>query len=104
MHMYVCMIYYTALNSKFLWRNEHFIHLMLYISPADPSAHRRQKTVVTDMCYRTEISSLMDFGTPDCSLGKGTTRLKRICGVALVTAGSVHSDLPWQLKDTELSA
>ncbi|XP_072238048.1 kazrin, periplakin interacting protein b isoform X1 [Leuresthes tenuis] len=34
------------------------------------SVHRRQKTVVTDMCYPTEISSLMDFGTPDCSLGK----------------------------------
>ncbi|XP_028432576.1 kazrin, periplakin interacting protein b isoform X6 [Etheostoma cragini] len=36
----------------------------------DPSMHHRQKTVVTDMCYPTEISSLMDFGTPDCSLGK----------------------------------
>ncbi|XP_023153875.3 kazrin-A-like isoform X2 [Amphiprion ocellaris] len=36
----------------------------------DPSVHHRQKTVVTDMCYPTEISSLMDFGTPDCSLGK----------------------------------
>ncbi|XP_037630610.1 kazrin, periplakin interacting protein b isoform X5 [Sebastes umbrosus] len=36
----------------------------------DPSMHHRQKTMVTDMCYPTEISSLMDFGTPDCSLGK----------------------------------
>ncbi|XP_005927456.1 kazrin isoform X2 [Haplochromis burtoni] len=36
----------------------------------DPSMRHRQKTVVTDMCYPTEISSLMDFGTPDCSLGK----------------------------------
>ncbi|KAE8298423.1 Kazrin [Larimichthys crocea] len=36
----------------------------------DPSVHHRQKTVVTDMCYPTEISSLMDFGTQDCSLGK----------------------------------
>ncbi|XP_028302220.1 kazrin isoform X1 [Gouania willdenowi] len=36
----------------------------------DPSVHHRQKTVVTDMCYRAEISSLMDFGTPDRSLGK----------------------------------
>ncbi|XP_060926416.1 kazrin, periplakin interacting protein b [Limanda limanda] len=36
----------------------------------DPSVHHRQKTVVTDMCYPTEISSLMDFGTADCSLGK----------------------------------
>ncbi|XP_068171118.1 kazrin, periplakin interacting protein b isoform X4 [Antennarius striatus] len=37
---------------------------------ADPSVHHRQKTVVTDMCYPAEISSLMDFGTPDCSLSK----------------------------------
>lgn len=37
----------------------------------------RQKTVVTDMCYPTEISSLMDFGTPDCSLGKGTAALQK---------------------------
>ncbi|XP_057703048.1 kazrin, periplakin interacting protein b isoform X2 [Corythoichthys intestinalis] len=36
----------------------------------DSSVHHRQKTVVTDMCYPTEISSLMDFGSPDCSLGK----------------------------------
>ncbi|XP_068171116.1 kazrin, periplakin interacting protein b isoform X2 [Antennarius striatus] len=36
----------------------------------DPSVHHRQKTVVTDMCYPAEISSLMDFGTPDCSLSK----------------------------------
>ncbi|KAF3856182.1 hypothetical protein F7725_016905 [Dissostichus mawsoni] len=40
----------------------------------DPSMHHRQKTVVRDMCYPTEISSLMDFGTPDCSLGKGWER------------------------------
>lgn len=59
------------------------------------------------MCYPTEISSLMDFGTPDCSLGKGMASLwkkKKIQSVALATAGSVHSDLPWQLEDTELSA
>ncbi|CAM9336535.1 unnamed protein product, partial [Lampetra planeri] len=30
----------------------------------------RQRTVVADMCYPTEISSLMDFGTQDCSLSK----------------------------------
>ncbi|XP_054641897.1 kazrin, periplakin interacting protein b isoform X4 [Dunckerocampus dactyliophorus] len=36
----------------------------------DPSVHHRQKTVMTDMCYPAEISSLMDFGSPDCSLGK----------------------------------
>lgn len=41
-------------------------------SSADPSLHHRQKTMVTDLCYPAEISSLMDFGTPDCSLGKGT--------------------------------
>ncbi|XP_053722900.1 kazrin, periplakin interacting protein b isoform X3 [Synchiropus splendidus] len=37
--------------------------------PDTPVLHR-QKTVVTDMCYPTEISSLMDFGTPDCPLSK----------------------------------
>ncbi|CAG07017.1 unnamed protein product [Tetraodon nigroviridis] len=36
----------------------------------DAPVRHRQKTVVTDMCYPTQISSLMDFGTPDCSLGK----------------------------------
>ncbi|XP_047203338.1 kazrin, periplakin interacting protein b isoform X4 [Girardinichthys multiradiatus] len=40
----------------------------------DPSVHHRHKTVVTDMCYPTEISSLMDFGTADCSLGKALLR------------------------------
>ncbi|KAL0978697.1 hypothetical protein UPYG_G00174040 [Umbra pygmaea] len=34
----------------------------------DPAAHLRQKSVVSDTCYQTEISSLMDFGTPDSSL------------------------------------
>lgn len=29
---------------------------------------------------------------------------RKIQSVALATAGSVHSDLPWQLEDTELSA
>lgn len=41
-------------------------------SSADQSVHHRQMTMVTDLCYPAEISSLMDFGTPDCSLGKGT--------------------------------
>ncbi|XP_061893849.1 kazrin, periplakin interacting protein b isoform X3 [Entelurus aequoreus] len=45
-----------------------------YETPAngctDASVHHRQKTLVTDMCYPAEISSLMDFGSPDCSLGK----------------------------------
>ncbi|XP_029528119.1 kazrin-like isoform X1 [Oncorhynchus nerka] len=30
----------------------------------------RQKSVVSEICYQTEISSLMDFGTPDSSLDK----------------------------------
>uniref|UniRef100_A0A4W5L2Q9 Kazrin, periplakin interacting protein b n=1 Tax=Hucho hucho TaxID=62062 RepID=A0A4W5L2Q9_9TELE len=34
------------------------------------SLHHRQKSVVSDICYQTEISSLMDFGTPDSSLDK----------------------------------
>uniref|UniRef100_A0A674EJ03 Kazrin, periplakin interacting protein b n=1 Tax=Salmo trutta TaxID=8032 RepID=A0A674EJ03_SALTR len=33
----------------------------------------RQKSVVSDICYQTEISSLMDFGTPDSSLDKEWT-------------------------------
>lgn len=85
---------------KIQWKNKCFIHLIL--SFADPSVHRRQKTMMTDMCYPTEISSLMDFGTPDCSLGKGTALLEQK-GVALVTARSVHSDLSGCLEDTELS-
>uniref|UniRef100_A0A674MS44 Kazrin, periplakin interacting protein b n=1 Tax=Takifugu rubripes TaxID=31033 RepID=A0A674MS44_TAKRU len=36
----------------------------------DAPVRHRQKTMVTDMCYPAQISSLMDFGTPDCSLGK----------------------------------
>lgn len=50
------------------------------------------------MRYPAQISSLMDFGTPDCSLGKGTERLSEICGVAVVTAGGVCSDTRWWLK------
>lgn len=51
----------------------------------------------------------MDFGTPDCSLGKGTgitqegEKKRPAQSVAMVTAGGVRSDLPRQLKDTELS-
>lgn len=37
----------------------------------DPAGNYRQKSVVSDICYQTEISSLMDFGTPDSSLDKG---------------------------------
>ncbi|XP_038161844.1 kazrin-A isoform X3 [Cyprinodon tularosa] len=36
----------------------------------DPSPQRMQKTPTTDLCYKTEISSLMDFNSPDASLDK----------------------------------
>lgn len=56
--------------------------------------------MVTDMCYPAQISSLMDFGTPDCSLGKG----REICSVAVVTAGRMSIDTRWRLKDTKRRA
>lgn len=36
----------------------------------DPSPHQRQKPSNTDLCYKSEISSLMDFNSPDASLDK----------------------------------
>ncbi|XP_044066771.1 kazrin-like isoform X3 [Siniperca chuatsi] len=36
----------------------------------DPSSQPRQKPPATDLCYKTEISSLMDFNSPDASLDK----------------------------------
>lgn len=39
----------------------------------DPSPHQRQKPPATELCYKTEISSLMDFNSPDASLDKGKT-------------------------------
>ncbi|XP_075898500.1 kazrin-A isoform X1 [Nelusetta ayraudi] len=36
----------------------------------DPSTHARQKQPSTELCYKTEISSLMDFNSPDASLDK----------------------------------
>ncbi|XP_040048736.2 kazrin-A isoform X8 [Gasterosteus aculeatus] len=36
----------------------------------DPSSHPRQRPSATDLCYKTEISSLMDFNSPDASLDK----------------------------------
>ncbi|XP_035992055.1 kazrin-A isoform X3 [Fundulus heteroclitus] len=36
----------------------------------DPSPQHMQKTPATDLCYKTEISSLMDFNSPDASLDK----------------------------------
>lgn len=70
------------------------------VSPADAPVRHRQKTMVTDMCYPAQISSLMDFGTPDCSLGKG----RESCSVAVVTAGSMRIDTRWRLKDTKQRA
>lgn len=53
------------------------------------------------MCYPAQISSLMDFGTPDCSLGKGMEPLSEICSVAVETAGGVRSDSHWWLNESE---
>nr|XP_054602335.1 kazrin-A isoform X2 [Nothobranchius furzeri] len=36
----------------------------------DASPHHKQKPSATDLCYKTEISSLMDFNSPDASLDK----------------------------------
>ncbi|XP_034064992.1 kazrin-A isoform X2 [Gymnodraco acuticeps] len=36
----------------------------------DPSSCPRQKSPATDLCYKTEISSMMDFNSPDASLDK----------------------------------
>ncbi|XP_014001542.1 kazrin isoform X1 [Salmo salar] len=36
----------------------------------DPSVHQRQKQPATDLCYKSDIKSLMDFSTPDTSLDK----------------------------------
>uniref|UniRef100_A0A3Q2PF90 Kazrin, periplakin interacting protein a n=1 Tax=Fundulus heteroclitus TaxID=8078 RepID=A0A3Q2PF90_FUNHE len=36
----------------------------------DPSPQHMQKAPATDLCYKTEISSLMDFNSPDASLDK----------------------------------
>uniref|UniRef100_A0A3P9KZZ4 Kazrin, periplakin interacting protein n=1 Tax=Oryzias latipes TaxID=8090 RepID=A0A3P9KZZ4_ORYLA len=36
----------------------------------DSPSHPRQKPSATDLCYKTEISSLMDFHSPDASLDK----------------------------------
>ncbi|XP_046882063.1 kazrin, periplakin interacting protein b isoform X2 [Hypomesus transpacificus] len=42
----------------------------------EPALHHRQK--LTGMCYQTEISSLMDFSTPDSSLDKVLLR-EEVC-------------------------
>ncbi|KAM8867843.1 kazrin, periplakin interacting protein b isoform 2-T2 [Synchiropus picturatus] len=50
--------------------HRHYNHHDDSLRYRDAPVLHRQKTVVTDMCYPTEISSLMDFGTPDCPLSK----------------------------------
>lgn len=76
------------------------------VSPprVDAPVRHRQKTVVTDMCYPAQISSLMDFGTPDCSLGKGTEPLSEICGVAVETAGGVCAQRSTLVVERERAA
>uniref|UniRef100_A0A4W5JXP6 Kazrin, periplakin interacting protein n=1 Tax=Hucho hucho TaxID=62062 RepID=A0A4W5JXP6_9TELE len=36
----------------------------------DPSVHQRQNPPATDLCYKSDVSSLMEFSTPDSSLDK----------------------------------
>lgn len=84
-------------------------HCVVYpsLSSADQSVHHRQKTMVTDLCYPAEISSLMDFGTPDCSLGKGThiTRQEGEINKEKKHTKCCHGDgLARQLKDAGSSS
>ncbi|KAF7658176.1 hypothetical protein LDENG_00016580 [Lucifuga dentata] len=43
---------------------------MLFVPFPDPSTHPRQKPPAADLCYKSEISSLMDFNSPDSCLDK----------------------------------
>ncbi|XP_031421445.1 kazrin-A-like [Clupea harengus] len=49
----------------------------------DSLSHVCQKPV-TDLCYRSDISSFMDFGSPDASLDKGKDPSRH------------HGNPPWQ--------
>lgn len=40
-------------------------------SVADSPAQPRQNQPAADLCYKTDISSLMDFNSPDTALDKG---------------------------------
>ncbi|XP_060914492.1 kazrin-like isoform X4 [Labrus mixtus] len=40
------------------------------VTSGDPSSQPRQKLPATDPCYKSDISSLMDFNSPDASLDK----------------------------------
>ncbi|XP_030633517.1 kazrin, periplakin interacting protein b [Chanos chanos] len=52
--------------------NKHpYQHMCVFFSlQTDPAVHHRQKGVVTDICFQTDMSRLMDFNTPDSSLDK----------------------------------
>ncbi|XP_023860954.1 kazrin-A-like [Salvelinus sp. IW2-2015] len=41
----------------------------------NPSVHQRQNPPATDLCYKSDISSLMEFSTPDSSLDKDSVQL-----------------------------
>ncbi|KAK6321686.1 hypothetical protein J4Q44_G00086620 [Coregonus suidteri] len=60
----------------------------------DPAGRHRQKSVVSDICYQTEISSLMDFGTPDSSLDKEHTQALTVepSGACAVEEEDMRSD------------
>uniref|UniRef100_A0A8C7XTH4 Kazrin, periplakin interacting protein a n=1 Tax=Oryzias sinensis TaxID=183150 RepID=A0A8C7XTH4_9TELE len=52
-------------------QHNHNAHLHHHYGKAVYSpSHPRQKPSATDLCYKTEISSLMDFHSPDASLDK----------------------------------
>ncbi|XP_028849504.1 kazrin-A-like isoform X1 [Denticeps clupeoides] len=51
-------------ESHMVENNQHHNHAL-----SDPVPHSRQKTV-TDLCYKGDLSSLMDFSLPDASLDK----------------------------------
>ncbi|XP_051967304.1 kazrin-like isoform X2 [Xyrauchen texanus] len=46
--------------------HHHHHHHLLH----DPTVHRRQKSVMSELGFQTGMSRLMDFGTPDSSLDK----------------------------------
>uniref|UniRef100_A0A7N8WUF6 Kazrin, periplakin interacting protein n=1 Tax=Mastacembelus armatus TaxID=205130 RepID=A0A7N8WUF6_9TELE len=47
--------------------NDHHHH---HFQTYNPSPHPRQKPLATDLCYKTDISTLMDFNSPDTCLDK----------------------------------
>ncbi|CAL8251401.1 unnamed protein product [Arctogadus glacialis] len=49
--------------------------LSQHFNASDPSLHVRQKTPSTDLCYKSDISSLMVFTSPDSSLDRASLAL-----------------------------